>query len=161
MAGHKTIILIFWAVVLTSCSAFQAQPTITPFPTTTDLPTRTSMPEPTNTPGPLPTDTRTSPTQTPSIPISTIPTTIVMESGLTWIECVVPNRAYSMTKNDMKLLTMCVSRPEWGADDAKRGGERVKETLPYCCSMVPLFRGSEQYCFVGSREVITYLVSIQ
>lgn len=83
-------------------------------------------------PIPVPTPTATStptvtpaPTATPT-PISIIPTTTILENGLAWTECIVPDREYSQVSRDMLILKKCAEPPEWSAEDANRMGERVK-----------------------------------
>ena len=46
-------------------------------------------------------------------------------------------------------------------DEKIIGPEFDEISMPYCCGMVPLIRENGQYWFVGSREGIKYLVSIQ
>jgi hypothetical protein len=46
-------------------------------------------------------------------------------------------------------------------DEKIVGPEFDEISMPYCCAMVPLIRRNEWYWFVGSREGIKYLVSIQ
>ncbi|MEW5870759.1 MAG: hypothetical protein AB1894_15910 [Chloroflexota bacterium] len=46
-------------------------------------------------------------------------------------------------------------------DEKTTGPEFDEISMAYCCSGMRLFRGSGQYWFVGSREGVKYLVSIQ
>jgi len=49
-----------------------------------------------------------------------------MSNGLTWSECVVPNRDYARSQPDLELLTSCIDAPTWSENDEKRRGERVE-----------------------------------
>ena len=127
----RAFTLILLVVALVSCSASKAKSTIPPFSTPTIVPTLTSNLEPTTTPSPSPRETYLSPTHTVAIPVSITPTTIAMENGLTWIECVVPNRDYSLKVEDMTILTKCVDPFEGSDDDVISMGERVKGNLGF------------------------------
>ena len=66
------------------------------------------------------------PPQATSLPVSMIPTTVVLENGLEWTQCVVPNRDYVRNTADLEFLAGCVDLPEWDENDEKRRGERVE-----------------------------------
>jgi hypothetical protein len=132
----KAVIVSFLVVLLAACNAFTAKPAGTPIPTATGLPASTPTPEPAATPTPvptglptplLPTQTLFLPTMTPSpyLPISMGRTTVVMDNGLTWTECAVPNREYSHTRADIEFISKCADIPQWDANDKIRAGERV------------------------------------
>jgi hypothetical protein len=46
-------------------------------------------------------------------------------------------------------------------DEKIIGNEFDSISMPYCCSMISLYRGSGQYWFVGRREGTKFVVSIQ
>lgn len=66
---------------------------------------------------------------TPSVSTSvpSIPTTVVLEDGLSWSECILPLRDYSHTKPDIELITNCLNMdfPRWDDSDKVNYGERV------------------------------------
>jgi hypothetical protein len=55
----------------------------------------------------------------------------VVDNGLTWTECVVPDRDYSLMHEDMAILKQCVDPFEGSDDDSVRKGERVKGDLGF------------------------------
>jgi hypothetical protein len=91
--------------------------------------TQLAIPTATFTALPLPQATLLPPTETPiptsALSFSGIPTVIPMDNGLTWSECVVPNRDYSRETADMEFLKSCIDTPIWDENDKKMVGERV------------------------------------
>jgi len=65
------------------------------------------------------------PKPTSALSYSGIPTVIPMNNGLTWSECIIPNRDYSRETADMEFLKSCIDTPIWSEDDKKMVGERV------------------------------------
>jgi len=64
---------------------------------------------------------------TPTLPSTVTRTVIYMENGLTWTECVVPDRKYSLMREDWEFLVKCVPPPESDiANDKAMRGERVE-----------------------------------
>jgi hypothetical protein len=51
---------------------------------------------------------------------------IILENGLTWMECVVPSRDYFYVKPDVELLTNCIDFPNGDDHDEKIIGERIQ-----------------------------------
>lgn len=103
------------AIVKTSIVETQgAIPTITFTPQLPTLISPTSLP-PTETPTPIKT----------SLPISGTPTAIVLENGLTWSECIVPNRMYSMETADKEFLDSCIKSPDGNEYDRKWVAEHI------------------------------------
>jgi hypothetical protein len=102
-----------------------------PFSAPTSVPTLASNLESTTTPSPPPREPYLSPTQTAVVSVSITPTTIAMENGLIWIECVVPNRDYSLMVEDMTILKKCVDPFEASDNDVISMGERVKGNLGF------------------------------
>lgn len=70
---------------------------------------------------PLQTETST------ALPVSGVPTTVILNNGLTWAECVLPYKDYFHTKPDMELITTCLGMefPTWDDSDKAKFGERV------------------------------------
>jgi hypothetical protein len=141
---NKAIPLLFLVVVmLTACNRFVSPPTISPtdvmktamssieaaiVETQTAIPTTSTPKLPTlisPTPSPLPPTKTPTPIKT-SLPVSDIPTVIALENGLTWSECVVPNREYFYTIEDEPIVTNCLDFPDWDAYDPRKSGERIK-----------------------------------
>jgi len=62
-----------------------------------------------------------------ALPVSGVPTTVVLNNGLTWAECVLPYKDYFHTKPDMELITTCLGMefPTWDDNDKAKFGERV------------------------------------
>ncbi len=60
--------------------------------------------------------------------VSSTPTTIIFENGLTWTECILPSRDYFHTKADIQLITTCLGMelPAWDDSDRAKHGERVR-----------------------------------
>jgi hypothetical protein len=135
----KAIIPLFLVVKSTACNSFVSTPMISP----TDMietsitaawpeVVETQTADPTLGPSiiqflatPLLTTTPLPSTQATSLPISMIPTTVAMENGLEWTECVVPPGAYARSKADTEFLAKCAEIPTWDENDKKRIGERV------------------------------------
>jgi hypothetical protein len=126
--GFTLMLLI---VALASCSASKAKSTMPLLSTPTSQPTLTSNLETTTFPSPSPRETNLSSPQTLAVPFSITPTMTVMENGLTWTECIVPNRDYSRMGEDMAILKKCVEPPEWSDEDSERLGERVTGNLDF------------------------------
>jgi hypothetical protein len=80
------------------------------------------------TPIPIVTSTQTSFAENPSIPVSGTPTTIALETGLTWEECVVPNQEYAHSMPDVTFARNCLNMeyPNWNDNDRKIAGERTE-----------------------------------
>jgi hypothetical protein len=55
-----------------------------------------------------------------------ISTTTILENGLTWIECQVPDHDYALVREDMEVLKKCVDQPKWSDEDTNRRGKDVK-----------------------------------
>jgi hypothetical protein len=137
--GKTVIPLFLMVVILTSCNSSISTPAMAPTTvmetamstvrtalaeTQLAIPTATLTPTPLPTPSPLPSIPPA--IQATSLPVSMIPTTVVMENGLEWTECVVPNRDYAYSKVDLEFLKECVDIPRWDENDKKRMGERVE-----------------------------------
>ena len=69
----KAIVFTVLIMVLASCSTFTPELTDTPIPTATSLPTSTNTLQLTNTPTDIPTKTPVPPTETPSVPVLSMP----------------------------------------------------------------------------------------
>ena len=127
----KSCTLLLLVIVLVSCVSSKAISTIPPISIPTRVSKSTPYLEPTTTPNPSPKVTYLSPTQTVAVPVAITRTTITIENGLVWTECVVPNRVYSMTKGDMRILKKCVD-PFGGNNNGEISiGERVKGDLGF------------------------------
>lgn len=126
------------AVILTSCNGFVSTPsaistdvmeTAMSIVKTAVVETQSAIPTSTVTALPLPEPTPLPPTETPiptsALTFSGIPTVIPMDNGLTWSECVIPNRDYSRETADMEFLKSCIDTPIWSENDKKMVGERV------------------------------------
>ncbi len=61
----------------------------------------------------------------PSAPMT--PVTSSMENGLTWTECILPDREYSAATEDIELIADCLNKefPSLGESDKKIFGERI------------------------------------
>lgn len=119
----KIIVLSFLiTVILTSCNSVISTSTTqeviakskTAIPTITPL--LFSSPTPTQQPETLTT-----------LPVSGVPTTVNLNNGLTWTECVLPYQDYFHTKTDIELITTCLGMefPVWDDSDKAKFGERV------------------------------------
>lgn len=126
---NKVITLLPLVIVaLTSCNSFTSPLVMSPtdvMETAIPITTFTAMPSP----SPLP-STETSIPIVTSIPVSMTPTTVVMENGLTWTECVVPYRDYVRDEPDFELATSCLNLDWLGYDDynIEINGHRLRET---------------------------------
>jgi hypothetical protein len=118
----KVILLLFLAVVMfTACNTYSEPQTAIP-PSTFPVVLQT-------TPSALPpTDTSTPIIERSPIPVSVSPTIVVMEHGITWTECVVPNKDYAHSSPDMTFASSCFQneRPTWNDNDRKMAGERIE-----------------------------------
>lgn len=121
MKSMRTIIAVALAVMLTACSSFASTPAIPP----TEV-KETAMPTLTPPVTPLPTTTPLPPTPPTSLPVSLLPTTVALEDGLEWVECVVPAREYAHNNADLELLSQCVAIPTLDENDKNRMGERLE-----------------------------------
>lgn len=125
MIMSRPAILGLLALALASCLPSLAGRTQTPH-----LPTPISTPGPTAGLSPLPADglpaTPLSPTPS-SNPVLTAPTRTSLENGLTWTECVVPNRDYYRTVVDIAAITGCLGMdlPTWDGKDEDMAAERI------------------------------------
>jgi hypothetical protein len=138
----KAILLSILAAILVACSAVTPKPpnlSETPVPTATVLPSSTLTPRPSATPTPiptlLPTPTPETPTPiptwptltaSPTLPDSVTRTTVVMDNGLTWTECAVPDREYNRGSENIVFLSKCAAIPVWNAEDESRMGKRIE-----------------------------------
>jgi hypothetical protein len=144
---RKAIILVFLAVMLTSCTGSSSTPRTSPteimetalaiaktamIETQAAIPTSTptATPLPADTPLPLmtsrpPTKTFTPFIQNSPLPVSGTPTVIAFDNGLTWSECVIPTGKYSFSKTDTAIVTRCLDAPEWDGYDPGISGERI------------------------------------
>jgi hypothetical protein len=105
--------------------------------------TITTTPLPTQSPTPLtPTESARFWTPTSNIPIMIVPTTVVLDNGLAWTECEVPNQEYGM--KDEEILTKCAPKPIWGAADQQRMGQK-KETNNPTFSDLQITIGTDRY----------------
>ena len=125
MIVSRAAILGLLATALVSCLPHRAGSTQTPL-----LPTPILAPEPTIGASPLPTDASPAIPSSPapsSMPVSTAPTILVVENGLTWMECVIPNRDYYHTVVDIPVITDCLGMnlPSWDENDEAMAGERI------------------------------------
>jgi len=107
--------------MLPSCNGFLPALKLQPTATSTGTLPFTATPLPTFSPLPP----RETPIPTSALSFSGILTVIPMDNGLTWSECVVPNRDYSRETADIEFLKSCIETPIWGEDDKKMVGERV------------------------------------
>lgn len=109
-------------VILTSCNSIIPTPTAqeeiaeskTATPTVTPILFSSATP-------PLQTETST------KLPVSSVPTTVILNDDLTWTECVLPYKDYFHTKPDIELITTCLGMefPIWDDSDKAKFGERV------------------------------------
>lgn len=135
--SKTTTSLLLAVVMLTSCNSFlpttqptQAMETALAIVGTAIAETQTAIPTATSTATLLPLATPLPPTETP-IPTSALsfsgtPTVIPINNGLTWSECVVPNKDYARTDTDMEFLATCIEIPTSNENDKKMIGERVE-----------------------------------
>lgn len=123
--------LILLIVALVSCSAPTEISSIQLVSTPTSMLTLTPNPEPTTTSSPSPTAAYLPPTITAEVPVSITQTTNRLENGLTWIECVVPNRDYSLLNKDMNILKRCVDPFAESGDNNISQGEHIKGDLDF------------------------------
>jgi hypothetical protein len=121
---YRAFTLILLVVALTSCSTKKATLAETPLSTTSSWPSSVAQFRPTSNPSP-------SPLQTTAVSVTITPTIVVMESGLIWIECIVPNRDYSLMVEDMAILKKCVDPFEGSYEDVVRHGERMEGDLGF------------------------------
>ena len=110
---RKTIIPLFLAIILTACGARTQDAIAVSTGAIETAPLTATLP---------PTEILV---PTSAISFSGTPTVIPMDLGLTWSECVVPNRDYSIETADMGFLKSCIDTPVWSENDKKRIGERV------------------------------------
>lgn len=118
-------ILPVLTIALASCNPIPDLQTQIPMPTSTSLYSVQSAPATTNTPSPIPVDTTSPSPQETSLPYSAMPTTLVLEQGLIWLECVIPDRDYYYGSTDIEALTSCFDIPEWDDYDSNIRGERI------------------------------------
>lgn len=121
---YRAFTLILLVVALTSCSTKKATSAETPLSPTSSWPSSVAQLRPTSNPSP-------SPPQTTPVSVTITPTTVVMENGLIWIECIVPNRNYSRMVEDMAILKKCVDPFEGSNEDVIRHGERMGGDLGF------------------------------
>ncbi len=130
---RKTGPILLFIMLMISCNMLTSKPAEETIPST-NLPVSRHSPEPAHSPIPLltvlssslpPTASPLPPTQVSSIPISMTPTKVVLENGLTWTECAVPDKRYSHEKADVELLSKCADLPGFDENDKKRRGERI------------------------------------
>jgi hypothetical protein len=123
----RAMVLSSLVAILMSCTALPAGTAETPIPAATISPTSAFTLAPAATASPQPAEPSSQPTSTSSIPVSTAPTTVVMENGLTWTECVLPNRDYYHGGGDIGLITDCLDMefPLWDDNDRRIAGERL------------------------------------
>ncbi len=134
-------LLFLVAVMLASCNSFTSTSEISAtsvmetamstiktavIETQAAIPTATLLPTDT----PLPTYSPLPPTQTP-IPTSALsfsgtPTVIPWENGLTWSECVIPNRDYSNEGGDLIDPRSCIHPPVKNEHDEDMIGGQVR-----------------------------------
>lgn len=127
----KTLFLLFLATTgLASCKGFVPSSAMNPtVETQAVIPTTAFIASLMPSPSPLPpTETTTPIPQSSSIPLSGIPTFIAMESGVTWTECVVPDKNYAHSQPDMDFAARCLNmeRPRWNDNDRNMTGERIE-----------------------------------
>ena len=135
--SKKIIPLFLTMVMLASCNGsapvLKTQPTqvvetALAFVGTAIAETQTAIPTATFTATLLPLATPLPPTETPiptsALSFSGMPTVIPINNGITWSECVVPNKDYS--RNDMEFLATCIEIPTSSENDKKMAGERVE-----------------------------------
>jgi hypothetical protein len=135
----KAAIILFLVIILTACNGFLSTPAITStemmetaqaivkteisetlaaIPTDTPLPSASPLP---------PTETSIPITQSSPIPFSGTPTAVIMETGLTWTECVLPNQDFAHSQPNIEFVLHClnVERPYWDDNDRKIAGEHI------------------------------------
>lgn len=116
-AMETALAIVGTAMAETQTAIPTATSTSTLLPTATPLPTFSPLP-PTETPTPIKT----------SIPVSGTPTTIELEDGLVWTECIVP----PYTSTDSDFATTCLNMNFWADDhnmmlnSQRLSGKRVK-----------------------------------
>jgi hypothetical protein len=129
--GKAIILLFLVTVLLTSCNDFTATPVmrIASIETPAPIPTATFTAIPLSSPSLLPsTETSIPIIQNSPIPVSGTPTTVIMENGFTWTECVLPSQDYAHSAPDIEFVTNCLKMelPIWDDNDRKMAGERLK-----------------------------------
>lgn len=124
----RVVKLLILVGMITACNTRISQPTEPSIIPSTSLTEQILTPEPTNSPLSPITEIIVTPTQSSSVPISTLPTISILENGLTWRECVLPNREYFYTKSDIELATNCLglNLPFWDDNDKKMFEERLQ-----------------------------------
>jgi hypothetical protein len=150
---RRVFALMPLVIVFASCSAWRENSTMQPSFTPTSVLDLTASLEPTATASSLPRGTDMTPTQTAAVPVSITQTTIAMENGLSWIECVVPNRDYSLGREDMKILKECVDPFEGSEDDGLGMGERVKGNFGWDDLRITIGKDHYEARFVGQDPV--------
>ena len=141
--GKATISLFLMVTILSSCNGFLSTSAITSTEvmnpaTFTVKPTvaETQIANPTSAlmVTSLPTNSPQSPTETsiPSVqnsqsPVSGTPIAVISENGITWIECIAPNRDYAHDEPTIAFAVNCLNmdRPYWNDNDRKIAGERI------------------------------------
>lgn len=122
ITGRIIVLSFLVTVIMTSCNSGISTPTIQEViaeskisnPTVTPLLFLSATP-------PLQMETST------KLPVSSIPTTVILNDDLTWTECVLPYQDYFHTISDIELITNCLGLefPFWGDVDKAKFGERV------------------------------------
>ena len=121
----KGITITLLIIALTSCNVSNGKPAETSS-LTTSLPTIHITIKPTTTPSPPPTGTPIPVTQETSVSCPSTPTSVILENGLLWKECVIPDREYYYVKHDVELLTNCINFPNGDDHDETILGERIQ-----------------------------------
>jgi len=59
--------------------------------------------------------------------VSGTPMAVILENGITWIECVAPNRDYAHDEPTIAFAVSCLGmeRPSWNEQDREMAGERI------------------------------------
>lgn len=117
----KAIFALFMLMtILSSCTGISATPlTVTEAPVVRATISATLI---------FSTETVVPPTEKSSVVVSGTPTTIGLENGLTWTECILPYKEYFHNKEDIKIITTCLGMelPYWDDSDRTKHGDRIR-----------------------------------
>jgi hypothetical protein len=106
--NYLSWMILFLVVLLTSCNPPSRNLTRLSTPTVEITPISTLTVESTAIPSPPSAEIPILLTPTSSIPVSSTLTTVTLENGLAWTECVLPYRDYFYTKTDVAMITDCL-----------------------------------------------------
>ncbi|MBI9051269.1 MAG: hypothetical protein JEZ00_17735 [Anaerolineaceae bacterium] len=124
----KIATLFCLAVLLASCNVAKEQPTQTAN-TPAIVPTLAEITEATVPPSPQSPENAAQSDQIQSNPVPMTPITLVLENGLTWTECALPDRHFAYVTPDMEEISNCLNMtfPSLDETDKNRFGERLAD----------------------------------